>query len=61
MSGAVHSITIRPASGSDLPQVLAFIRELAVYEHLEHQVVATDAIQLLQKDGLIPPPPASTP
>jgi len=43
MSGAAHTITIRPATRSDLPQVLAFIRELAVYERLEHQVVATEA------------------
>jgi hypothetical protein len=31
------------------------------YNATGHQVVAADAIQLLQKDGLIPPPPASTP
>jgi len=43
VSGAARTITIRPATGSDLPQVLAFIRELAVYERLEHQVVATEA------------------
>ncbi len=43
MSGAQHAITIRPALAQDLPQVLTFIRELAVYEHLEHQVVATEA------------------
>lgn len=43
MSGAAHTISIRPASASDLPQVLAFIRELALYEHLEHQVVASEA------------------
>ncbi|HEY0767697.1 MAG TPA: GNAT family N-acetyltransferase [Steroidobacteraceae bacterium] len=43
MSGASHTLTIRPATAPDLPQVLAFIRELAVYEHLEHQVVATEA------------------
>jgi len=43
MSGAVHTITVRPVTASDLPQALAFIRELAVYERLEHQVVATEA------------------
>jgi GNAT superfamily N-acetyltransferase len=43
VSGAVHTITIRPATRNDLPQVLAFIRELAVYERLEDQVVATEA------------------
>ena len=43
MSGAQHDLTIRPALPRDLPQVLTFIRELAVYEHLEHEVVATEA------------------
>lgn len=37
------NITIRPATRHEMPQVLAFIRELAVYEHLEHQVVASAA------------------
>jgi GNAT superfamily N-acetyltransferase len=36
-------ITIRPATAQDLPQVLAFIRELARYERLEAQMVATQA------------------
>ena len=43
MSVVPHDIRIRPALSQDLPQVLAFIRELAVYEHLEDQVVATEA------------------
>ena len=43
MSGAQHDLTIRPALAQDLPQVLTFIRELAVYEHLQHEVVATEA------------------
>ncbi|HEY2807716.1 MAG TPA: GNAT family N-acetyltransferase [Steroidobacteraceae bacterium] len=34
-------ITIRPARADEMPLVLSFIRELAVYEHLEHEVVAT--------------------
>lgn len=42
MTGTEH-ITIRPAARADVPLLLAFIRELAVYEHLEHQVVATEA------------------
>jgi len=33
-------VSIRPAIPEDVPQVLAFIRELAVYERLEHEVVA---------------------
>jgi GNAT superfamily N-acetyltransferase len=36
-------ITIRPATRSDLPRILEFIRELAVYEHLEHEVLASEA------------------
>jgi GNAT superfamily N-acetyltransferase len=36
-------IAIRPAERTDVPLVLSFIRELAVYERLEHQVVATEA------------------
>jgi len=37
------ALTIRPAAAHEAPDVLAFIRELAVYERLEHQVVATAA------------------
>ena len=36
-------ITIRPAAAHELPLVFAFIRELAVYERLEHEVSATAA------------------
>jgi GNAT superfamily N-acetyltransferase len=36
-------IDIRPARQSDVPQLLAFIRELAEYERLAHAVVATEA------------------
>jgi GNAT superfamily N-acetyltransferase len=36
-------ITIRAAERHEMGEVLAFIRELAVYEHLEDQVVATEA------------------
>jgi GNAT superfamily N-acetyltransferase len=41
MMGAAQQITIRAAVRADAPLVLGFIRELALYEHLEHQVVAT--------------------
>jgi GNAT superfamily N-acetyltransferase len=34
-------VTLRPAATGDVEQILAFIRELAAYEKLEHQVVAT--------------------
>jgi GNAT superfamily N-acetyltransferase len=33
--------TIRAATASDVESILAFIRELAEYERLEHEVVAT--------------------
>lgn len=36
-------ITIRNATPADVPLVLEFIRALAVYERLEHEVVATEA------------------
>jgi GNAT superfamily N-acetyltransferase len=35
-------ISIRPATEADVPLVLAFIRELAEYERLPHEVVATE-------------------
>jgi GNAT superfamily N-acetyltransferase len=34
-------ISIRPAVEGDVALILQFIRDLAQYEHLEHQVVAT--------------------
>jgi len=37
------SLTVRPAAEHEVPEVLRFIRELAVYERLEHEVVATEA------------------
>ena len=37
------SVTIRPAEAHELPLVLEFIRELAVYERLEHELQATTA------------------
>lgn len=41
MSNAM--IEIRPAVAADCEQILEFIRELARYEHLEHEVVASAA------------------
>ena len=38
-----ETISIRPAAPGDVPLVLEFIRELARYEHLEHEVAATEA------------------
>ena len=37
------TVTIRPAVAHELPLVLEFIRELAVYERLEHEMSATTA------------------
>lgn len=38
----VHGLRIRPAREADVPLVLRFIRELAEYERLLHEVVATE-------------------
>jgi len=35
-------LRIEPAGPGDVPEILALIRDLAVYERLEHQVVATE-------------------
>jgi GNAT superfamily N-acetyltransferase len=37
------TVTIRPAQEPEIPLVLAFVRELADYERLSHEVVATEA------------------
>ncbi|CEG57886.1 GNAT family N-acetyltransferase [Legionella fallonii] len=42
-----HSIEIRCATISDVPLILQFIKELAEYERLFHEVVATE--ELLQE------------
>lgn len=36
-----HVIALRPATVADIPHILAFIRELAEYEKLAHEAVAT--------------------
>ncbi|MBI2946046.1 MAG: GNAT family N-acetyltransferase [Verrucomicrobia bacterium] len=38
------NLTIRPATEKDIPVVLSFIRELAEYERLAHEVEATEEI-----------------
>ncbi len=35
-------VIIRPATEHDIPTILGFIRALAEYEHLAHEVVATE-------------------
>jgi GNAT superfamily N-acetyltransferase len=37
------SISIRPATPADVPLILTLVRELATYEKLEHEVVASEA------------------
>ncbi len=37
------SVTIRDAAPADAPQILQFIDDLAVYERLQHEAVATEA------------------
>ncbi len=43
----IADFTIKPATKKDVPVILAFIRKLADYERLSHQVVATE--ELLQR------------
>tara|TARA_R100001039_G_C1846168_1_gene106438 strand:- start:871 stop:1383 length:513 start_codon:yes stop_codon:yes gene_type:complete len=39
-----EKLVIRPAAINDVPVILAFVRELAIYEKLLHEVVATEAL-----------------
>jgi GNAT superfamily N-acetyltransferase len=48
------AITIRPAIGADVPQILTFIRALAAYEREPDAVYATEAD--LHRDGFGPNP-----
>jgi GNAT superfamily N-acetyltransferase len=47
-------LNIRPATPADVPQILAFIRALALYEREPDAVLATEAD--LQRDGFGPTP-----
>jgi GNAT superfamily N-acetyltransferase len=38
------SFSITSATRADVPAILSFIRQLAAYEHLENEVVATEAL-----------------
>lgn len=42
MASETAPIAVRQATAADAELLLSLIRELAVYEHLEHQVVATE-------------------
>ena len=50
-SPAPSSNALRPATVDDVPLILGFIRELAAYEQLEHQVVATESLLAEQLFG----------
>jgi GNAT superfamily N-acetyltransferase len=45
------SPALRPATPADVPLILGFIRELAAYEKLDHQVVATESLLAEQLFG----------
>lgn len=38
----MQTLKIRPATPEDVPQILAFITELAIYEKAEHEVITTE-------------------
>ena len=44
MNRTISTLTLRPARESDVAAIFAMIRELAVFEKLEHQVVANAAL-----------------
>ena len=54
--GASSGIKIRPAIVADAPVILAMIRELAGFEHLAHEVEATEE---RLRDTLFGPIPAA--
>ena len=43
MSGTPSGFAIRAATAADAPVLLSFIKQLAAYEKLSHEVVATEA------------------
>jgi len=47
ISTGIADFTIRPATKKNVPVILAFIKKLANYERLSHEVVATE--ELLQR------------
>ena len=42
ISTEIPGFEIRPASEDDVPIILSFIKELAEYERLSHEVIATE-------------------
>jgi GNAT superfamily N-acetyltransferase len=62
MSDTAAPGTIRPARPSDVPEILAMIRELADYERAAHEVETTpDQLLALLFGGLVDGAPARTP
>lgn len=53
---AMPALSTRPATATDVPVILSLIRELADYEHLTHEVVATEETL---RDTLFGPCPAA--
>jgi GNAT superfamily N-acetyltransferase len=43
LSTSIQGFEIRPATETDAPVILSFIKQLARYEKLSHEVVATEA------------------
>lgn len=43
MSTSIPGFEIRPATIADVPVILSFVKQLAEYEKLAHEAVATDA------------------
>jgi GNAT superfamily N-acetyltransferase len=56
MTHAAPAVEIAPAQDADIPLILGLIRELAQYEKLEHQAVATEATL---RQALFGPRPAA--
>lgn len=44
MAGTVPGFEIRAATAADAPVILSFIKQLAAYEKLSHEVVATETM-----------------
>ena len=61
VDGDARSLRIRPAAETDVPLILRFIRELAEYERLLHEVVATEERLRDTLFGARPAPPRSRP
>lgn len=54
-----HQITIRSATARDVPLILSLIREIAEYEKLAHEVVATE--ELIRRHLFPSPTPPTRP